>query len=397
MNKIINRIRYVKPKDIFAPFIFIILLIPSIFIRIYNRVKNINIWLICEDGKTARDNGFYFYKYIREKHKDDYCYYVIDKKSSDYDKVKQYGNIIQFGGLKHWLYYLTAKYNISIHKHGNPCQSFFYIIHVVLGLYNNRVFLQHGITKDDSPWLYYKNTKFRFFVCGAKEEYEYIKKKFGYPENNLIYTGFPRFDSLHDCKVEYNKILIMPTWRNWMGGNYYSEDDFLKSEYYIKWNELLNNKELINYIEENGYIVLFYPHQHVQKYLSFFTSESNNIKIISNSTLDIQTALKTSQYLITDYSSVFMDFAYMEKLCIFYQFDYEMYRKYQLQEGYYKYEKGFGPVYYNEKELIEGMKINFNNKINDMYLNKMKSFFEKRDNKNCERLYNILKENETVK
>ena len=71
---------------------------------------------------------------------------------------------------------------------------------------NNRVFLQHGITKDDAIMFYYKNTYFKYFICGAKKEFEYINEKFGYPDNNVIYTGFPRFDSLHNIDVNKNKI-----------------------------------------------------------------------------------------------------------------------------------------------------------------------------------------------
>ena len=54
------------------------------------------------------------------------------------------------------------------------------------------IFLQHGITLSNAKWLYYKNTKKRLFICGAKPEYEYIKKQFGYPEENLKYLGFAR-------------------------------------------------------------------------------------------------------------------------------------------------------------------------------------------------------------
>lgn len=391
MKKILKKIRYIKPSDIFAPFIFLIMLVPSFIFRIYNKITNKKIWLICEDGRTARDNGFYFYKYMREKHSTEPCYYVIDKKSTDFTKVKKYKNLIQFGSLKHWLYYLSAKYNISIHKHGNPCQSFFYIIHVLLGLYNNRVFLQHGITKDDSPWLYYKNTKFRYFICGAKDEYEYIKEKFGYPSENLIYTGFARFDSLHECSVDKKMILVMPTWRNWMGGNYYSDEDFIKSDYYLKWNSFLNNEELNDFLEKNDFRIVFYPHQHVQKYIKFFISNSKRVTIADISKTDIQTALKNSKLLITDYSSVFMDFAYMEKLSIFYQFDYEKYRKFQLQEGYFKYENGFGPVYKTESSLIKGIESSLEKNIDEKYLKRMRKFFEIRDKNNCERIYNALK------
>ena len=397
MNKLVKKIRYIKISDIIAPVIFLSILIPSVIMKFINRLKKKSVWLICEDGKTARDNGYYFFKYIKSNYPEQNCFYVIDKNSSDYEKLKQYRDVVQFKSLRHWLLYLVADYNISIHKHGNPCQSFFYIIHVLLGLYNNRVFLQHGITKDDSPWIYYKNTKFKYFICGAKKEYEYVKSKFGYLPNNVLYTGFPRFDNLHDNIVNQNQILIMPTWRNWLGGNYLTEKKFAQTEYFTVWNGLINNEEFINFIEKNGITVFFYPHQHVQKFIYLFKSKSSNIMIVDNSKNDIQKLLKESQLLITDYSSVFMDFAYMNKPILYYQFDYKEYREKQLQEGYFSYkDDGFGSIVYSDEELLDRIKYyKFNNyEVEDKYKKRMLDFFELHDNNNSERIYEILKKGE---
>ncbi len=393
MRKIINKLKYVKPSDILAPFIFVLILPFSFIFRFINKIKKRNLWLICEDGFTARDNGYHFYKYMREHHPKDYCFYVIDKKCSDYNKVKDYGHIIQFKSLRHWLYYLSSQYNFSNHKHGNPCQSFFYIIHVILRWYNNRVFLQHGITINDSTWIYYKNTRFKYFICGAKREYEYIKEKFGYPEQNVIYTGFPRFDNLYNNDVKNKQVLIMPTWRNWLGGNYVTEKQFGETNYYKGWNALLNNQELIEYIEQNDILIYFYPHQHMQKFIHLFSSSSNNIKIVDNSSKDIQELLKESQLLITDYSSVFMDFAYMNKPLIYYQFDYAEFRKGHLQKGYFSYlNDGFGPVTEDEYSTINCIKDILNNGQSQKYIDRVNSFFELKDQKNCERIYLKLTE-----
>lgn len=392
MKKLLKRLRYFKFQDLIAPFIFLIMILPSLIFRLINKIKNRHLWLICEDGKTARDNGYHFFKYVRNEHPNDYCFYVIDKNSKEYEKVKKYENIIQFKSIKHWLYYMSAEYNISIHKHGNPCQSFFFIIHVVLNLYNNRVFLQHGITKDDSPWIYYKNTKFRYFICGAKREFDFIKERFGYPNGNVIYTGFPRFDNLNDLTINEKQILIMPTWRNWMGGNYYTKEDFLKSDFYLKWNSLLNDEELLNYLKQNKLYVLFYPHQHVQKFIDCFKFDKECIKIAKTQEIDIQSALKESKILITDYSSVYMDFAYMLKPVIYFQFDYEKYRNNQLQQGYYDYKKdSFGPVTYSIKQTITETKKILDGNFDNKYINRMKKFFSIKDQKNCERIYEVLK------
>lgn len=393
-----KRLRYIKASDILAPFIFILILPFSWIYRIYLKLSKKKLWLICEDGFTARDNGFYFYRYIRKEHPNDFCFYVIDKKSPDYKKVEQYGNIINFKSLKHWLYYLSASKNISIHKHGNPCQSFFYIIHVILKLYNNRVFLQHGVIKDDLPFVYYKNARFRLFICSAKREYEYVKNNFGYPSGYVVNTGLARFDSLHDIKVNKKQILFMPTWRNWFGGHNEFEHDqelFKKTNFYQKWNNLLNDSKLIEYIEKNNIVIYFYPHQHMQKFLNLFKSTSQNIKIVDNKEKDIQDLLKESALLITDYSSVFMDFGYMNKPVIYYQFDEKEFREKHLQKGYFDYRlDGFGKVITDEKEISNKIIKIIENNYQDSkeYETRRINFFEVRDTNNCKRTYEKIKE-----
>ena len=393
IKKIKENLKFIKIYDIIFIFIFILLLLPSQIYKIYLKSRNKKLWLITENGQTARDNGYHFFKYMREKHKEIDCYYVINKKSNDYKKVEKYGNIVQNKSIKHWIYYLSADYNISNQKNGNPGQALFYIIHINLNLFNNRVFLQHGITKDMSEWLLYKNTKFKYFICGAKKEYNFIKEKFGYPDGNVIYTGFPRFDALHDIKINKKQILIMPTWRNWLGRETNALGEkviFEETDYYKNWNNVLNNEKFIKFIEDNNLKILFYPHMNMQKYLNKFKVKSENIEIVSMDT-DIQTVLKESAIMITDYSSVYMDFAYMNKPVLYFQFDYEEYRKRQLQEGYFNYEKdGFGPVLYDIDALVNSFINIYNNGLESHYLERMKLFFEIRDQKNCERIYKHL-------
>lgn len=391
--KIIKNLKYVKAKDFISPFIFIIMIIPALLFKFFNQIRGKGLWLIAEEKDTARDNGYHFFKYIRENHPEENCYYAIDKNCNDYEKVKSYGNIIQYGSLKHWLYYMSAKYNISNQKSSNPNYILFYFLHVILKLYNNRVFLQHGITVNNGIWLHYKNTRFKYFICGAKDEYEFIKKTFGYPKENVIYTGFARFDNLHNININKKQILIMPTWRCWLGrqtntlGEKY---DFKQTKYYKCWNGLLNDKEFVKFIEENNLKVLFYPHMNMQKFLDNFNVKSNNIEIVSMNT-DIQKVLKESAIMITDYSSVFMDFAYMCKPILFFQFDYEEFRDKQYSEGYYNYKKGFGPSCDNKEELIEKLKSIYTKGLKQEYIDKMNSFFEIKDQENCQRIYKELK------
>lgn len=388
--ELINKIKRVKLKDILSIFIFFSAIPEAILLK--KRRKD--LWLICEREDEARDNGYWLFKYIRENYPEEDVVYAIKKKSKDYKKVKNLGEIIEYGGYKHWVYYLAANKNISSHKSGKPNAAICYFLEVYEILKNKRVFLQHGITKDNSEWIYYKNTKMRLFICGAKPEYEYIKEKFGYPDGYVKYTGLSRFDNLHNFKVKENQILVMPTWRRWLDNKIIEKKEFLNTEYFKKWSEFLKDKEIQNMLEKNNLKLIFYPHNNIQKVINQFKINNSNIIIASNKIYDVQTLLMESVFLITDYSSIFMDFAYMKKPMIFYQFDKKEYREKHLQEGYFSYEKdGFGEVIEElstlKLVLEEYIKNNF--KIKKEYLKKEQIFFEINDKNNSERNYKEIK------
>ena len=397
MKGFLRNLKYVKCYDVFSVFIFLLLVVPALLYKIYLKIIRRRVWLITEEGHYARDNGYYFYKYAVQQNDKIRKYYVIDKKSHDYEKVKDLGNVIQFRSPKHWIYYLSSEYNISSQKNGNPAQALFYVLHVKLNLFNNRVFLQHGITHNKSDWILYNNTKFKYFICGADREYQYIKNNYGYPKGSVVNLGFPRFDSLIDESCGKKQILIMPTWRNWLGretNGLTNRECFEQSKYFKNWNGLLNDPSFIDFVEKNGINVKFYPHAHMQKFLGSFSSKSKNIEILSTSS-DIQSAMRDSSILITDYSSVAMDFAYMRKPIIYFQFDVDEYRKKQLQRGYFDYASdGFGPIVKTKGDLVELLSQSYRKHsfVNDAkYSKRADSFFGKSDADNSKRTYMHLK------
>ena len=153
-------------------------------------------------------------------------------------------------------------------------------------------------------------------------------------------------------------------------------------------------RKLLNYINKNNITIYFYPHHNMQKYIKCFNIDNENIKVVDNSCIDIQTLLKTSSLLITDYSSVYMDFAYMEKPIIYYQFDYDEYRKNQLNEGYFSYEEdGFGKVLKNKDKVISKIIYYINNsyQIEKKYIKRMKDFYPLHDQNNSKRIYEEIK------
>ncbi len=400
IKKILHELRYIKWKDIYQIVLFIISIPLSLIYKIIVSISGKEIWLICEDENEARDNGYCFFKYLNENQKPIVSYYAINYKSKDYEKVKKIGKTVKYGSLKHWILYFNCKYNISTQKAGKPNAAICYVLEVYNIIKSKFIFLQHGITINKAEWLFYKNTKMRLFICGAKPEYDYVKKYFGYPNENVKYLGFCRFDNLYNLNINKKQILIMPSWREWLTRKtdaYYQfnyDGIFEHSDYYKYWNNFINSKELLDFIEKNNLKVIFYPHRNMQNFLASFKVNSKNIKIASWKEYDIQELLKESAIMITDYSSVSLDFAYMYKPIIYYQFDIEQFRKGQYASGYFDYKNsGFGDFATDYKKVINFLEDSYKNNFEIDKKNKeqIDKFFSIHDNKNCERIYKEIK------
>lgn len=397
MKRFMSKLRLVKVRDIFSFFKFLIMLPCAMIYKLSHK----DIWLICESKQEARDNGYALFSYLCKNRKDINAVYAIDMKSVDYLKVAKLGKVIKYGSLKHWLYYLSAKYNISSQKDGKPNAAVCYLLEIYGFIKNMRIFLQHGITISKAEWLFYENTKMRFFICGGQPEYEAIKKDFNYPTDHVALLGFCRFDALYDIKVNNKQVLVMPSWREWLDINTQArkelgyDGNFLHSKYFQYWDAFLKSERLANILEEYDLELIFYPHRNMQKYLSKFGSESKRIVLADWEHYDVQTLLKESALLITDYSSVFMDFSYMYKPIQYYQFDLVDFRKGQYAQGYFSYEDdGFGEVSFKLENVLDVFERNCSNKmkLSKEYKQRIDAFFPLHDQKNCERTTQAIME-----
>lgn len=391
-----QRLQKVKLKDLLSIFLFLIAIIPSF---IYKKTHK-PIWIISDCEDESRDNGYFFYKYMIENVPNQKVYFAINEKSYDFEKIKKLGSYVKYGSLKHWILYLASEFNISSQKGCKPNAAIGYILETFNIIKNKTVFLQHGIIKDDLPYVHYKNAKFIMFTTSVKKEYEYVKNNYGYKNDEVKQLGLCRFDDLYD-ESDGKIILVMPTWRQWISNGDSKTKDvediscFTNTEYYKKWTSFLENKKLNDLLVKENKKLIFYPHRHMQQYIEDFKKLENEHIIIANfPDYDVHDLLKKSNILITDYSSVAMDFAYLNKPIIYYQFDYNLFRENHLKEGYFSYEKdAFGPILNQETDVISYLSnlINYNFELENKYKQRIENFFDLRDNHNCERTYLALK------
>ena len=222
------------------------------------KIKKHPIWLVSDRTGMANDNGIHLFKYISNKEKRAKVYFVIDKKSKEYKKIKKIGKVINYNSLKYKIYFLLASKIISSQADLWVTNAFGEDEIYMRDLYKFKfVFLQHGITKDDmSSWLHKLNKNISMFVTASKEEYNsIINGNYGYTEKQVKLLGFPRYDYLEDKKQK--QIVFMPTWRNVISGKQDKENGereynklFKKSDYFNFYNNLINDERLLKKLKE---------------------------------------------------------------------------------------------------------------------------------------------------
>lgn len=280
----------------------------------------------------AQDNGYCFFKHCMEhgaqQRLDAEIYYVIDKKAPDYERVKKYDkNVIDFLSIKHMLYLLGSRLLVSSDSRSHiyawrpncsPIDKFvkkkklFFLQHGVLAL--KRVDFLYGRSKPSAASK---------FVTSSSAEKRIVTKIFGYKPREVCVTGLARWDELEDKSQNFREILLMPTWRSWL--DEIQDSDFVKSDYYEHYMELLHSDRLKKILSDNDLTLNFYIHPKFKDYIDNFNVDSNRVRIIPYGEEPLNELMMRCKMLITDYSSVCWDVFYMAKPILFYQFDYDMY------------------------------------------------------------------------
>ncbi|EAJ6453159.1 bifunctional glycosyltransferase family 2 protein/CDP-glycerol:glycerophosphate glycerophosphotransferase [Campylobacter lari] len=371
--------------------------IKSIRKEFQKRLPKSNIWLLMDRDYEADDNAEHLYRYIMQNHPEQEIIFALRKESSDWERLEKEGfNLIEFGSFEFERIIKKASKVISSHADE-------YLMRYITSR-QQFIFLQHGVTQNDvSKWL--NNRKINLFFVSTQMEFNSIIKnythyKFGQKE--VVLAGFARHDELlknKNTNTNIKQILIMPTWRQYLSGLMIEnsgvrelKENFKQSEYFQKWNSLLNSDNLKKLRELYSYTIVFNPHPNIMPYLKEF-----NIPLyikIANQNESLQILFCNSSLMITDYSSAAFEMAYLEKPVIYYQFDKEdFFTSHTLQKGYFDYKKdGFGPVVENQENLLKELEnlLRNNCKPFGVYKDNIDSTFTFRDGRCCERIYKTL-------
>lgn len=365
------------------------------------RLKKKKIMLIYEKYcYMAGDNGYQLFKYCMENDMEKYLnrkiYYVIDKKSPDYEKVKKYDkNVLDFMSVKFIAYMLAAKLLVSsdVRSHAYAWRHRSSIISHVIQK-KKHIFLQHGVTamkKVDNIFGKSNNKPTNLFIVTSDEEYEIVSKYFGYNKNEIALTGFARWDVLEDKSQNRRDILLMPTWRNWLDD--VDSETFRESDYYKNYMQLLNSERLKKILADNDATLKFYIHPKFKDYIGNFHTDGERIQLIPFGSEPLNELMMECNMLITDYSSVSWDVYYMKKPVLFYQFDIDTYNK--THGSYMDMEHDlFGDRTLDLEELISLIEENIKNqfKLKPKYEEECKKHFKYMDQDNCKRICSVIKQ-----
>lgn len=307
---------------------------------IFNYYKNskINEKLILLESKNGTDiagNIFYLLKELSKKEYQNYKIAIPLKKELFEDKKKildKYGifnvEFIEVGSLNYYKYLYTAKYLFSDSTfpvnyakkeeqvyvntwHGTPLKK--------LGKSNikrgyalgnvQRNFIMADFLIYPNPFM--EKTMIDSFMFENLSTGKIINE--GYPRNSVFFNENSSNKLKSQLKLENKEIIAyMPTWRgSYNNINIESQNNTLK-KYFSEIDKLLSDNQIM-------YVKL---HNIVENQINY-----DNYKHVKSFPKDIETYdfLNIANCLITDYSSVFFDFASSKKKIILFAYDEEEY------------------------------------------------------------------------
>lgn len=316
-------------------------------------------------GKQYSDNPRALYEYLCSNYPSFQMIWSVERNSLDHFSNYDVRYVRRFS--LRWLYLMNrSKYWLSNSRlplwvrkpnktiyvqtwHGTPLKK--------LALDMQEVHMPGTNTEKYKRNFIKATRKWDYLISPNRYSTEIFKRAFQF-ENKIMETGYPRNDYLvnENNIAEINRIkqkmslpkdkkviLYAPTWR----------DDEYHSRGRYKFDIPLD----MDYMKESlgeEYIILFRMHYLIAENLDL--SSYNNFAFDVSLHEDIRELYLIADMLITDYSSVFFDYAILQRPMLFYVYDIDTYRD-QLRGFYIDFEKEApGPLVKSTESLVEEIK-----------------------------------------
>jgi CDP-glycerol glycerophosphotransferase (TagB/SpsB family) len=266
------------------------------------------------------------------------------------------------------------------------------------------------VIKDDlSPWL--NQHDHDLFVVSTVPERESIAAdgtSYAVTRKEVRLTGLPRFDRLLRRAAEVppedrNLVIVGPTWRSSLAlplerGTQRRDlrSQFWDSDYVQRWLAILGEPEIADALRERGWQLGFMPHPNLQDAFSQLELPAH-VTSLSFAGSDVQGLYARLGLLVTDYSSVAFNAAYLDRPTVYYQFDREdlLAGGHVGRPGYFDYERdGFGPVTVHHEAAVSAIvaAIRRGPTPGQPYADRIAEAFPDRDGRACERVVAAIEE-----
>lgn len=364
-------------------------------------------WLLTDHDRRADDNAEHFYRYLKSIGQDDRAFFVIARDTRDWTRLSAEGfNLIEAGTRDHAAALVQCTHLLSSHADHYIFHPFGH--HVTGDLeQSDFVFLGHGVVYNDmSRW--FNKKPFKYMVTSARWETEAVgheKSRYRLSRKSIVETGLPRHDGLiarRDRAKRPDAIVVAPTWRlylttpeqNATSMNKVRRDDFMESDYAQSWRAFLRNDDLARIAKKRGLKIVFAPHPNMQMYIDQFDLPAEIELFRVETGQSYQDLFVRAAIMVTDYSSVSFEMAYLERPVVYYQFDYdEVYKTgaHVYGESDWNFETdGFGPVAQTADAAAHAVGETLAGREATVYAARRNEAFDYRDGKCCERLYDFL-------
>ncbi|MCU0822471.1 MAG: CDP-glycerol glycerophosphotransferase family protein [Spirochaetes bacterium] len=214
----------------------------------------------------------------------------------------------------------------------------------------------------------------------------------GQPRNDILFAENVKIDQTYGADINcinaagqfknkgYKIILYTPTWRDWKSGS----DDLNMPP--------IDLDRLSGFLQNEKCIFVFKFHPFVTDSQKF--SNYPNI-LLYNAQSDIYPFLHMADFMVTDYSSIYLDYVLLNRPIIFFAYDFDIYTGEKKQTNAGDYLKLTpGPICHDydefENEMYKHIAENQDDYIDER--KRVKDFiYDIQDGRSCERIYSFLK------
>ena len=361
---------------------------PSMFWRtldtvLFQKMKMKENWVFVESffGKSYSDSPKYLYEYMYDTYGDRFRYiWCLNERAPE---MKGHPSICKRHSLRYIYYLSRSKYFITNTRqptyykkrkeavfletwHGTPLKKLAFDLDDIMAV------------NQDHKKLFYKQGKaWDYLISANRFSTDVFERAFCYPREQIIEVGYPRNDILYsesadeiakEVKAEFGipedkrVILYAPTWR---------DNQFYGAGRY-KFTLAMDLERMRKEFGKDS-VLLLRTHYHIADNLDITGLED----FVYNGSKynDVSRLYLASDICITDYSSVFFDYANLKRPMLFFAYDYEDYKG-EIRGMYFDMNTELpGPILQTNDELVEAL--HNIDEITEKYKERYEVFYEK--------------------